>query len=53
MFKSDEAFSQQDASTTLSEVYNEVKGYSKKTSFFKIGSAMLIQMAKGQLFPNP
>ena len=31
----------------------KVKGYSKKPSFFKIGSAMLIQMAKGQLFPNP
>ena len=30
-----------------------LKGYSKKNSFFKIGSAMLIQMAKGQLFPNP
>ena len=30
-----------------------LKGYSKKTSFFKIGGAMFIQMAKSQLFLNP
>ena len=33
--------------------FHQYKGLLKKTSFFKIGSAMLIQMAKGQLFRNP